>query len=56
MPTVLVLLLVGVGTLHVPLMRSAVTGRVGWRGTVALTSAVTLLASVALIGDIAEIV
>lgn len=55
-PTILVLLLVGVGALHVPLVRSAVTGRVGWTGTVALTSGVTLLASVALIGDIAEIV
>ncbi len=52
----LALLLVGVGALHVPLVRSAVTGRVGWIGTVALTSVVTLLASVALIGDIAEIV
>lgn len=54
-PTMLLLFLVGVGALHVPLVRSAVTGRVGWMGAVALTTVVTLLASVALIRDLAEI-
>lgn len=55
-PTILVLLLVGVGAVHVPLVRSAVTNRVGWTGAAALTSVVTVLASVALVGDVAEIV
>jgi hypothetical protein len=55
-PTILVLLLAGVGTMHVPLVRSAVTSRLGWTGAAALTTVVTLLASVALIGDVVEIV
>lgn len=55
-PTILVLLLLGVGAVGVPPVRSAVTGRVGWTGATALTTVVTLLALVALIGDVADIV
>ncbi len=55
-PTILMLLLVGVGVVGLPFVRSAVTGRVGWTGAVALTTVVTLLASVPLVGDVAEIV
>lgn len=55
-PTILVLLVAGVGAIQVPLVRSAVTSRLGWAGAAAVTTVVTLFASVALIGDVGEIV
>ena len=54
-PATLVILGVAAGALHVPLARAMLTNRIGRAVATALTATIGVLASIALVGDVAEI-